>query len=205
MKLNPPEQNTQLKASDKSEEVLRFMNERRSALARGLGAPGPSAGELDLILRLAARTPDHRKLFPWRFIVFEDSAREKFGEQLAEIFAYDNPDIPTDRVEFERKRFLRAPLVIGVVSSPKNCPRGTPKWEQELSAGAVCMNLLLAARASGYGAIWLTEWYAFDERIDKILGLEEAEKMAGFVYIGTPTEQPCERPRADMSKIISRF
>ncbi|HHI88738.1 MAG TPA: nitroreductase, partial [Hellea balneolensis] len=134
MQFTPPQFNDKMKAADPSEEVLRFMSVRRSALARGLAAPGPTEEEKALILRLAARAPDHRKLFPWRFVVFEGEARSKFGDHLARLFKADNPDLPDDRVEFERARFERAPLIVGVVSSPKDCPRGTPVWEQELSA-----------------------------------------------------------------------
>ncbi len=205
MQFTPPQFNDKMKAADPSEEVLRFMSVRRSALARGLAAPGPTEEEKALILRLAARAPDHRKLFPWRFVVFEGEARSKFGDHLARLFKADNPDLPDDRVEFERARFERAPLIVGVVSSPKDCPRGTPVWEQELSAGAVCMNMLIAARACGYGAIWLTEWYAFDKRVDAILGLKEHERMAGFIYIGTPKEDPPECRRPEMDALITQW
>ena len=215
VKYPAPDKCAPLKADDASPKVLKFMAQRRSALVRAMMAPGPDAQQLELILRIAARTPDHRKLFPWRFILFEGEARAEFGEHLAGIFQNDNPDMPDERVEHERNRFLRAPLVVGVVSSPKTCPRGTPVWEQELSAGAVCMNMLLAARASGFAAQWLTEWYAFDKRIDKVLGLADSEgqykesqieeRMAGFIYIGTATEQPLERPRPDMSTLVQNW
>lgn len=207
-----PDECAQLQAADASPEVLKFMSQRRSALVRAMSAPGPDAEQLDLILRIAARTPDHRKLSPWRFIVFAGDARAEFGAHLAKLFQQDNPDTPSERlqerIEHERTRFMRAPLVVGVVSSPKDCPRGTPVWEQELSAGAVCMNMLLAARASGFAAQWLSEWYAFDKRMDKVLGLTDTEsqypeRMAGFIYMGTATGQPLERPRPDMDTIVS--
>ena len=190
-----------LKAADANPSVLKFLSQRRSALVRSMSEPGPDAKQLELILRIAARTPDHRKLFPWRFIIFEGKARAEFGEHLATYFNEDCPNMPKDRVEHERSRFMRAPLVVGVVSSPKDCPRGTPKWEQELSAGAVCMNMLLAARAAGFAAQWLSEWYAFDKRINSVLRLEEAERMAGFVYIGTATENPTERLRPNVPNL----
>jgi len=198
---NEPDKDETLKAVDTNKHVLKFMSQRRSALVRSMAAPGPDEEQLELILRLAARTPDHRKLFPWRFLLFEGEARAQFGEHLAKYFQEDCPNMPGDRVEHERTRFLRAPLVVGVVSSPKDCPRGTPKWEQELSAGAMCMNMLLAARASGFAAQWLTEWYAFDPRINKVLGLDEKERMAGFIYIGTATENPTERTRPHVPKL----
>lgn len=200
-----PDKCAPLKAADASPEVLKFLSQRRSALVRSMSEPGPDADELELILRIAARSPDHRKLFPWRFILFEGVARTEFGEHLAKLFQQDCPNMSADRIEHERTRFLRAPLVVGVVSSPKDCSRGTPKWEQELSAGAVCMNMLLAARASGFAAQWLSEWYAFDKRVDKILGLANNERIAGFIYMGTATEQPMERPRPDMAKLVQNY
>ena len=205
MNTDAPTKDECLRAADKSPEVLRFLAKRRSGLVRGMTEPGPDKQQLDLILRLAARVPDHRKLFPWRFILFQGEARAEFGGKLAAKFIQDCPDMPAERIEHERTRFLRAPLVIAVISSPKDCPRGTPKWEQELSAGAVCQNMLLAARASGFAAQWLTEWYAFDAHMDEALGLENAERVAGFVYIGTASEQPMERPRPDMANIVSNW
>jgi len=189
----PPSKDAKLKASDVNPPVLEFMAKRRSALVRAMTEPGPNAEEQELILRLAARTPDHRKLFPWRFLVFTGKARREFGDHLAEFFKSDCPDVPPDRIEFERSRFVRAPLVVGVISSPKECPRGTPKWEQ--------VNMLIAARASGFAAQWLTEWYAFDTRVNEVLDLQENERMAGFVYIGTGSEHPVERPRPNMDKL----
>lgn len=203
MKINAPEKGETLEAVDQSQDVLEFLARRRSTLARCMTGPGPDKEQLDLILHLAARVPDHRKLAPWRFIVFEGKARADFGDHLAATFKEDNPDLPQDRVDFERERFERAPIVVGVVSSPKDCPRGTPKWEQELSAGAVCMNMLHAARASGFAAQWLTEWYAFDSKIAKKLGLSSSERIAGFVYLGTATEPPVERPRPNLVDILS--
>jgi len=205
MNIEFPKKDECLQAADSAPEVLAFLARRRSGLVRGMAGPGPNAEERDLILKIAARVPDHRKLFPWRFILFEGEARAKFGDILAAKFCKDCPDMPAERIEHERTRFLRAPLVVGVVSSPKECPRGTPKWEQELSAGAVCMNMLLAARASGFAAQWLSEWYAFDAKIDTALGLTSAERMAGFIYIGSPSEQPMERPRPDLNTKVTQW
>ncbi len=205
MNIEFPKKGECLQAADNSPEVLAFLARRRSGLVRGMMAPGPDEAELNLILKIAARVPDHRKLFPWRFVLFEGEARAEFGDILAAKFCKDCPDMPSERIEHERSRFLRAPLVVGVVSSPKDCPRGTPKWEQELSAGAVCMNMLLAARASGFSAQWLSEWYAFDAEIDTALGLASSERMAGFIYIGTPSEHPMERPRPDMAKVVTNW
>ena len=182
MKIEFPQKDECLRADDKNPAVLQFLAKRRSGLVRGMAEPGPSPQERELILKIAARVPDHRKLFPWRFILFEGDARQDFGNILAEKFIKDNPDAPDTRIDHERNRFMRAPLIVAVISSPKTCPRGTPIWEQELSAGAVCQNMLLAARASGFAAQWLTEWYAFDSEINAGLGLAENERVAGYIY-----------------------
>lgn len=205
MNISAPSSDEQLSPIEVSSEVLSFLAHRRSGMVKCMGDPGPDAEQLGLILRLAARVPDHRKLFPWRFLVFQGKERAQFGEHLAAKFKHDCPQMDESRVEFERVRFLRAPIVVGVVSSPKECPRGTPNWEQELSAGAVCQNMLLAARASGFSAQWLTEWYAFDAHIAGVLGLENTERMAGFIYLGSQNQTVTERPRPDIDSITTNW
>lgn len=158
--------------------------------------------ELDELLAIAARVPDHRKLGPWRFVVFEGDARTRFGEALAKIL--EMRDAPTDEVSTARAAFERAPVVVAVISSPVDDGR-TPVWEQELSAGAVCYNLLLAANAAGWAGVWLTEWMAFDAEAGQALGLRDAERVAGFVYLGTATMDSPERARADVSERITRW
>jgi len=185
--------------------VSDFLKTRRSNLAKAMGAPGPGAAQLEELLTIAARVPDHRKLTPWRFVIFQGQARVDFGQHIASTFMKSNPDMPADRAIFEGQRFLRAPLVVAVISSPKACPRGTPEWEQVLSSGAVCYNLCLAAQASGFGAQWLTEWYAYDKDVQSDLGLSETERVAGFIYIGTPSEAPKERSRPDISELIQHW
>lgn len=205
MKINPPDSDERLQPTHASPDVLSFLSQRRSGMVKCMDGAGPDKEQLGLILRLAARVPDHRKLFPWRFLVFQGDARTQFGEHLAAKFKQDCPNMDETRVQFERDRFLRAPFVVGVVSSPKDCPRGTPVWEQELSAGAVCQNMLLAARASGFAAQWLTEWYSFDEQIVQVLGLEKNERMAGFIYIGSQAQSVAERPRPDIDTITNNW
>ncbi len=186
-------------------EIIDFLSTRRSNLAKFMQAPGPTDEEIDTILTIGARVPDHRKLAPWRFIVIAGDARENAGAELAKIFKAANPNLPHDRIEFERNRFLRTPLVVGVVSSPVEDVRGTPQWEQELSSAIVCYNLCLAAQAHGYGAQWLTEWYAYDKKFGDFLGLDKHERISGFIYIGTVTEPPTERPRPDLNTRIDRL
>jgi nitroreductase len=187
----------------KNDEVLSHLQTRRSVSANALGEPGPDAGMLSAMLTIAARVPDHKKLAPWRFIVLKDEARATFGERLAEICAINEPDASLVRLETERGRFLRAPVVVAVISSPKPHP-ACPEWEQILSAGAVCLNLLHAASAMGFGAQWITEWYGFDARVKATFGLADGERFAGFVYIGSAKERPGDRDRPDLAA-ITRF
>ena len=166
--------------------------------------PGPTPDELRTILTAGVRVPDHKKLFPWRFILFEGDGRKRMGELLAEVTLAEDPKASEDRIAMERYRFQRAPVVIGVVSRVRdNIP--IPLWEQELSAGAVCQNILLAAHAMGYVGNWLTEWYAFHPRISDALGLKSGERIAGFIYIGKPAEPLEERVRPVLDDLITRF
>ena len=175
---------------------------RRSGSAKAMDKPGPSKKQLDQILAAAGRAPDHGKLFPWRFIVFEGKGRDRMGEILADVTQGEGE---RDRqVEEERKRFLRAPLVIGVISHARELHK-IPVWEQELSAGAVCQNILIAATALGFTGNWLTEWYAYHPVVKQRLGLKPGERVAGFIYIGTATAELEERPRPEMEKIVSYF
>jgi nitroreductase len=183
---------------------LEMLLTRRSVVANNLGEPGPDGETLQRILTVGARVPDHKKLFPWRFIVFEGEARDAFGSVLAEACRKGEPDAGATRLETEANRFLRAPVVIAVISSIVDNP-AVPEWEQILSAGAVCQNLLHAAAALGFSAQWITEWYAYDETVRAALGLSPNERVAGFVYIGTAREAPAERDRPDLEKIVSRW
>ena len=167
--------------------------------------PGPSGDTLNEIIEIALRVPDHRKLTPWRLIVFESDARTRIGAHLGSIFKKNNPDMPIDRVIFESERFLRAPIVVGVVSSPVECPRGTPEWEQILSSAVVCYNLCLAAQSYGFAAQWLTEWYAYDDEVSAVLGLAETEKVAGFIYMGSAETGSLPRARPETSEKVSYF
>lgn len=186
-------------------QILELLRSRRSAKIALLKEPGPSASELETILAIAARVPDHKRLVPWRFIVFEGDARARFGNVLAETLKKESPEAPsTVRLEMEQQRLLRAPVVIAVVSRTKEVP-GVPEIEQLLSAGAASFNLCLAANAMGYGTCWITEWYAFSKGIDSALGLAGNERVAGFVYIGTEIEKQADRDRPVMSDIVSRW
>ncbi len=184
--------------------TIDMLNSRRSVPPVALDGPGPDATALKNLLRIAARVPDHGKLAPWRFIVFEGEARQKAGDIIARVFAADNPDASADRIDQERKRLALAPLVIGVVSRAAPHVK-IPEWEQVMSAGAACMNLIVAANAMGFAASWLTQWYAYDRRVLDALGLSAHEKMAGFVHIGRPAAVIEDRVRPDLAEIVTRF
>jgi len=189
-----PDSASALPACTPSAETLTLRALRRSTVARAMTGPGPDAQQRDALLRLAARVPDHGKLFPWRFVTFEGEARARFGDILEARLRDLEPGAPPERFELERNRFTRAPLVIAVISDVTENHK-IPEWEQILSAGAVCQTLLIAASAMGFAAQWLTEWYAYDRIARAALGLASGERVAGFIYIGTASEGPTERPR----------
>jgi nitroreductase len=185
-------------------DALDLLKTRRSLKPLDMTGPGPSPAELETILTIGARVPDHGKMVPWRFIVFEGDARAKAGEIFGKVFRAKNVTATPDQIEAEKKRFTHAPLVIAVVSRTAKHPK-VPSWEQELSAGASAMNIVHAAHALGYVANWLTGWMAFDRDVLDALGLTVDEKIAGFIYIGK-AERPAEdRPRPALSEIVTRF
>lgn len=185
--------------------VLEFLLRRRSVKPMLMTAPGPSPVELERILTAAARVPDHKKLVPWRFVVFEGDARVRFGEALAVACHAEEKEPPSStRLDTERRRMLDAPLVIGVISRTTETA-GAPEWEQVLSAGAVCFNLCLAANALGYASNWLTGWYSYSPGIRANLGLAANERIAGFLYIGTAKETPPDRERPALAAIVTRY
>lgn len=184
--------------------TIELLLTRRSVKPLTMIGPGPSDDELETILRVASRVPDHGKLAPWRFLLFKDEARMAFGRLLRERFAEIEPTANEDRLALEATRFLRAPVVVGVVSRVVPSQKA-PEWEQLLSAGACCQNLLVAATALGYASNWLTEWYAYDDVISGALGLAENERMAGFIYLGSPSVPKDERERPALANICAEW
>jgi nitroreductase len=185
-------------------DALDLLKTRRSLKPLDMTGPGPSPTELETILTIGARVPDHGKMVPWRFIVFEGDARAKAGEIFAKVFLAKNVTAAPDQIEAEKKRFTHAPLVIAVVSRTAKHPK-VPAWEQELSAGASAMNIVHAAHALGYVANWLTGWMAFDRDVLDALGLTADEKIAGFIHIGKAERPTDDRPRPALSEIVTRF
>jgi len=185
-------------------DAIELLTTRRSVKPRDMTGPGPSPTELDTILTIGARVPDHGKLAPWRFIVFEGDARLRAGRIIADVFARKHPQATAAEIEVETRRLTDAPLVIGLVSFTKPHPK-VPAFEQDLSAGASAMNLVTAATALGYGACWLTGWFSSDRDVLDGFGLKPEEKLAGLIHIGTVSKPSEDRPRPVLSEIVTRF
>ena len=185
-------------------DAIDLLLRRRSVPANRLGAPGPDEGELETLLTIAARVPDHGKLEPWRFITVTGDDRGKLAEALNGRLAELHPDMTEEGFAFMRDRLTNPPVMVAIVSRAAAHPK-IPEWEQVLSAGAAAMNLLLGASALGYAAQWVTDWYAYDEKARRILGIGEEEKVAGFVHIGTPLDPPSERSRPDLARIVTAW
>ena len=194
-----------LSASNPSEVTLDLLSKRRSLTVKDMTGPGPSQQQINQLLTIGSRVPDHKKQVPWRFLTFEGSARGDMGKILKKTFQKNCPETDNDLLNFEENRFMRAPLVIAVIStaSPEN-PK-VPEWEQILSAGAVCQSILITANAMGFASQWLSEWYSYDADILQALHLTSDERIAGFIYIGTATKDPSERGRPDIEKISQKW
>lgn len=199
MTLPPPATlGTPLPAPTPSPDMLARLATRRSAPAQALSAPGPDAGQIADILTLAARTPDHGKLTPWRFVVLGPVSRSEIAAQLAAMATQKG--LPPKATSVLAK-LTAAPVTVLVISTA--APGAKPVWEQELSAGAVCMNLEHAAAAFGFASSWITDWYSYDADAVALFGLTDGEKVAGFIHIGTATEPVLERDRPDVAGLTT--
>ncbi|OYX69084.1 MAG: nitroreductase [Caulobacter sp. 32-67-35] len=179
---------------------MSFLARRRSASAMTLTAPGPDDGQLADLLRLAARVPDHGKLSPWRFIILRGPAKDVFADKITALASDQANPVKANAA---LRKLTRPPVCVAVIS--RYIPGEIPEWEQRQSASAVCMQMLLAASAMGWGANWITDWYAYDPRALAILGVGAGEQVAGFLYLGTCSEQPQERVRPDVAAITSEW
>ncbi len=196
----PPEFGAPVEVARRSPETLALLATRRSSSPLLMTGPAPSEAELKTLLRLAARAPDHGKLFPWRFVILQGEAKAAYARSL-EALASGQP--APDKAVATLAKLKVPPLTVAVVSRVSEC--NIPEWEQILSAAAVCENLLIAAEAMGYGANWITDWYAYDERARALLGLAANERVAGFVHLGTPGEPPLERVRPELEALMSTW
>ena len=183
-----------------SPQTLAVLARRRSASALALTEPAPSDAQLATLLRLATRVPDHGKLAPWRFVILRGENKRRFIAGLEAIAAHRDDGA---KLTAKLGKLKAPPLTIAVVS--RATAGDIPEWEQRLSAGALCMTLVIAAQAMGYGANWITDWYAYDADARALLGLAEDEQVAGFVHLGTSAETPLERVRPDVAAITSEW
>jgi nitroreductase len=179
-----------------------YLKTRRSVGIGFLKDPGPTQAELEEILTIGIRVPDHGKFEPWRLIVIEGDARVRAGEKLAEIMKRRRPELDEAGLDIERRQFLPAPVTVGVLLSPKPNPKA-PEMEQLLSAGLVCFNLSQAAFALGFAASWTNRWYGFDTEAQAMLGARGGERFVGFVHIGTPTTVIEDRDRPNLANVVS--
>lgn len=182
-----------------SAEMQDRLARRRSAPAQSLTAPGPSRAEIERILMLGARTPDHGKLFPWRFVVMGPQSRADLARALAPLAAHQ---LDPGKAAKVLSKLTAPPLTLLVLSVPI-AGHKVPEWEQQLSAGAVCMNLEHAANALGYAASWITDWYSYDPAALALYDVRAGERVAGFIHIGTLAEPPLERPRPDVAALTT--
>lgn len=182
-----------------SAELEQRLAVRRSAPAQSLTGPGPTRAEVERILHLGARTPDHGKLFPWRFLVMGPTSREALAEALLPLA--DRQPGP-DKARKVLAKLTAAPMTIVVISAPVESQK-VPVWEQQLSAGAVCMNIEHAAGALGFSASWITDWYSYDTEATDLIDIRDGEQIAGFIHIGSLAEPALERPRPDVASITT--
>ena len=182
---------------------LSLLATRRSGKPRDLIAPGPDDAQMRQILEVAARTPDHGKLAPWRFVIVPDDQRMALAAVIANAYRAERPQATRLELEVFEQFATQAPSLVVVLSSPRPDSK-IPLWEQELSAGAACMNLLHAAHALGFAGGWLTGWAAFSDAVRDAFGAAP-ERIAGFIFLGTPAKQLEERPRPDFDKIVSTW
>jgi nitroreductase len=186
-------------------DLLTVLETRRSVKPAALGEPGPNSDELRRLLTIASRVPDHGALVPWRFMLLQGEARRVASAQLAAVYAAQHPEQSPETVATLAKLsqvFTQSPLVVTVISRADPGAR-RPEWEQVLTVGAVCMNLLAAATAMGYASVWLTGWAAYDAKAQATLGVRVGEKVAGFIHIGTARERPPDRIRPELDELIT--
>ncbi|MDB9772189.1 nitroreductase [Alphaproteobacteria bacterium] len=183
--------------------IIKFLQSRRSITAKNMIDHNINEDDLDTILNCGIRVPDHGALNPWKLIVIKNNARLRIGNDiLAKEFKINNPEATEEELDYERKRFCRANVIIAVLFKPVSHPK-IPLWEMELSSGAVCTTLLIAAQSLGYAAQWLTEWYAYSKTlIIELGGNPDTDKVAGFIYIGNKEKDPIERRRPKKENVI---
>ncbi|HEY4191205.1 MAG TPA: nitroreductase [Mesorhizobium sp.] len=184
--------------------IVDFLLARSSAPIPDLHAPGPSDEQIATMIAIASRVPDHGRLAPWRFILYRGDARSEIGKKLAALAEQREGPLTEGRRNQELTRFSRAPLVVGVISSPKENVK-IPQWEMFLSGGMAAMNLMLAANGLGFGTQLITNWYSGVPEGRAILGLSPQEQVVGFVHVGSHDGPVPERPRPDPATLYADY
>ncbi|MFK8251383.1 nitroreductase family protein [Ancylobacter terrae] len=184
--------------------MLERLAARRSVPLRTLAGPGPTPGELERMLTLATRVPDHGQLVPWRFILIEGEARRALGAKLDALYARQQPEMAAGKGDMWTLYLARAPLTIVLVSRPDPASK-VPVWNQQLSAGAAGMALTVAASALGFATQWLLKWPGRDREAAALLGVGDGERVAGFIHVGRPTRTAPERPRPALARVVTRW
>lgn len=186
--------------------IAEFLRARRSVVAANLGEPGPDAATLDAIIEIGLRVPDHSRCGPWRIQIIGKEGQAKLGDLYAALYAKDNPEATKSQIEYWRARPQTAPVMLAVTCHPNQEKiHKIPLWEQVLSGGALCQNLLNGAHALGFAAQWLTEWPAYHGEVLKCLGHDPKTEVYGFIFIGTPSEPPSERKRIGAAEVVSAW
>jgi len=184
--------------------AARLLATRRSGKPRDMVAPGPTPAQLREILEAAIRVPDHGKLGPWRFVIIEAAQREAFADLLVDACRDENAEVRPAELDAARQFAVQAPTLVAVISAPVAHPK-IPAWEQQLSAGAACMNLLMATHAAGFVGGWLTGWAAYNRRVAESLGARGDDRIAGFLFLGSPSRPLDERPRPAYEAVVSTW
>lgn len=188
-------------AGEYSADVMYYLLHRRSVSRKKLTEPGPSDNEIRQIIKASCRVSDHGKMFPWWFMIIKDEHSQSFSELLFNLMRKNDPEKDHEKLHKKACLYTAAPVLIAVISSPRLSK--IPLWEQYMSAGAACQNLVLASNALGYGVNWLTEWYSYEPEVKKEMGLEKGENIAGFFSIGTAQDVPEDRARPDTQELTT--
>ena len=184
--------------------VSDFFLERRSVISRNMSSRPINKKHLNLIISAGIRVPDHGALNPWKLFVMQGDILKTIDKKvILSEFIKENPNTDKKFQDIQSKKLQRAGAVIAVLSTPVEHP-SIPEWEMHLSSGAVCMNLLSCAQSLGYAAQWLTEWYAYNDRmLEYFGGIKYKDKIAGFIYIGHKIDEPNERKRPDPYEVVT--
>jgi nitroreductase len=186
--------------------IVDFLRNRRSVVAANLAEPGPNEDELNTIIEIGLRVPDHSRCGPWRIQIIRKEGQAKLGELYGDLFAKEDEEPTEEKISYWRQRPQSAPILLAITCYPNmEKMHKIPLWEQILSGGAMCQNILNASHAMGYSAQWLSEWPAYHNDVKNFLGHKEDIEIYGFMFIGTAIEPPKERKRIGAEDVVSEW